>query len=81
MPVTQDAPAAAVAVAGPQPAPPPPDPLAFFRLRPIRAARVSEVSETTAAAPVPCVRSPAQSLMAMSALIFSSRLPGDQPRF
>ncbi len=38
---------------GPQPAPPPPDPLAFFRLRPIRAARVSEVSETTAAAPVP----------------------------
>lgn len=30
-----------------------PDPLAFFRLKPIRAARVSEISETTAAAPVP----------------------------
>lgn len=30
-----------------------PDPTAFFRLKPIRAARVSEVSETTAAAPVP----------------------------
>ncbi len=30
-----------------------PDPMAFFRLKPIRAARVSEVSETTAAAPVP----------------------------
>lgn len=30
-----------------------PDPSAFFRLKPIRAARVSEVSETTAAAPVP----------------------------
>jgi len=29
------------------------DPLAFFRLRPIRPARVSEISETTAAAPVP----------------------------
>src|SRR5689334_10725455 len=29
------------------------DPLAFFRLKPVRAARVSEVSETTAAAPVP----------------------------
>ena len=26
---------------------------AFFRLKPLRAARVSEVSETTAAAPVP----------------------------
>ena len=31
----------------------PPDPMTFFRLKPIRAARVSEVSETTAAAPVP----------------------------
>ncbi len=31
----------------------PPDPLALFRLKPIRVARVSEVSETTAAAPVP----------------------------
>lgn len=30
-----------------------PDPMSFFRLKPIRAARVSEVSETTAAAPVP----------------------------
>jgi aspartate/methionine/tyrosine aminotransferase len=30
-----------------------PDPLAFFRLKSIRAARVSEISETTAAAPVP----------------------------
>lgn len=30
-----------------------PDPLALFRLKPIRAARVSEISETTAAAPVP----------------------------
>ncbi|RPJ02206.1 MAG: hypothetical protein EHM39_02255, partial [Chloroflexi bacterium] len=30
-----------------------PDPMALFRLRPVRAARVSEVSETTAAAPVP----------------------------
>jgi aspartate/methionine/tyrosine aminotransferase len=30
-----------------------PDPLNFFRLKPIRAARVSEISETTAAAPVP----------------------------
>ena len=30
-----------------------PDPLTFFRLKPIRAARVSEISETTAAAPVP----------------------------
>ncbi len=30
-----------------------PDPLALFRLKPVRAARVSEVSETTAAAPVP----------------------------
>jgi aspartate/methionine/tyrosine aminotransferase len=30
-----------------------PDPSAFFRLKPVRAARVSEVSETTAAAPVP----------------------------
>ena len=30
-----------------------PDPMALFRLKPIRAARVSEVSETTAAAPVP----------------------------
>ena len=30
-----------------------PDPIALFRLKPIRAARVSEVSETTAAAPVP----------------------------
>ena len=29
------------------------DPLAFFRLKSIRAARVSEISETTAAAPVP----------------------------
>lgn len=29
-----------------------PDPLAFFRLKPIQAARVSEISETTAAAPV-----------------------------
>jgi aspartate/methionine/tyrosine aminotransferase len=29
------------------------DPNALFRLKPIRAARVSEVSETTAAAPVP----------------------------
>lgn len=33
--------------------PPPSDPSAFFRLKPLRAARVSEVSETTAAAPVP----------------------------
>ncbi len=33
--------------------PPQPDPLSFFRLKPIRAARVSEISETTAAAPVP----------------------------
>lgn len=31
----------------------PTDPMALFRLKPIRAARVSEVSETTAAAPVP----------------------------
>ncbi len=30
-----------------------PDPMALFRLKPVRAARVSEVSETTAAAPVP----------------------------
>ncbi len=30
-----------------------PDLLGFFRLKPVRAARVSEVSETTAAAPVP----------------------------
>ena len=30
-----------------------PDPAACFRLKPIRAARVSEVSETTAASPVP----------------------------
>jgi aspartate/methionine/tyrosine aminotransferase len=30
-----------------------PDPLTFFRLKPIRAARVSEISETTAAASVP----------------------------
>jgi hypothetical protein len=30
-----------------------PDPIAPFRLKTIRAARVSEVSETTAAAPVP----------------------------
>lgn len=30
-----------------------PDPMTVFRLKPIRAARVSEVSETTAAAPVP----------------------------
>ena len=30
-----------------------PDPLAFFRLKPIRAARVSEISETTTAAPIP----------------------------
>lgn len=30
-----------------------PDPTALFRLKPIRVARVSEVSETTAAAPVP----------------------------
>ncbi len=30
-----------------------PDPLAFFRLKPIRVARVSEIGETTAAAPVP----------------------------
>ncbi len=30
-----------------------PEPIALFRLKPIRAARVSEVSETTAAAPVP----------------------------
>ncbi len=29
------------------------DPLAFFHLKPVRAARVSEISETTAAAPVP----------------------------
>jgi aspartate/methionine/tyrosine aminotransferase len=29
------------------------DPLTFFRLKPIRAARVSEISETTSAAPVP----------------------------
>ncbi len=29
------------------------DPLTFFRLKPIRVARVSEISETTAAAPVP----------------------------
>ena len=32
---------------------PQPDPLVYFRLKPIRAARVSEISETTAAAPVP----------------------------
>src|SRR4030042_6972923 len=32
---------------------PQPDPLTFFRLKPIRVARVSEISETTAAAPVP----------------------------
>ncbi|MBL8134449.1 MAG: hypothetical protein JNL42_21490, partial [Anaerolineae bacterium] len=31
----------------------PTDPSALFRLKPLRAARVSEVSETTAAAPVP----------------------------
>jgi aspartate/methionine/tyrosine aminotransferase len=30
-----------------------PDPPVFFRMKPIRAARVSEISETTAAAPVP----------------------------
>lgn len=30
-----------------------PDPLTFFRMKPIRAARVSEISETTAAASVP----------------------------
>ena len=30
-----------------------PDPLTFFRLKPIRVARVSEISETTATAPVP----------------------------
>src|SRR5512135_2090835 len=30
----------------------PADPLAYFRLKPIRSARVSEISETTAAAPV-----------------------------
>src|SRR5260221_14229557 len=30
-----------------------PDPLAFFRLKQIRVARVSEISEATAAAPVP----------------------------
>jgi aspartate/methionine/tyrosine aminotransferase len=30
-----------------------PDPLSFFRLKPIRVARVSEISETTSAAPVP----------------------------
>ena len=30
-----------------------PDPLTFFRLKPIRVARVSEISETTSAAPVP----------------------------
>jgi len=30
-----------------------PDPLTYFRLKPIRAARVSEISETTAAASVP----------------------------
>ena len=30
-----------------------PDPLVYIRLKPIRAARVSEISETTAAAPVP----------------------------
>ena len=30
-----------------------PDPLTFFRLKPIRAARVSEISETTTASPVP----------------------------
>ncbi|MGD0750610.1 MAG: pyridoxal phosphate-dependent aminotransferase [Anaerolineales bacterium] len=30
-----------------------PDPLTFFRLKPIRAARVSEISETTSAASVP----------------------------
>jgi aspartate/methionine/tyrosine aminotransferase len=30
-----------------------PDPLTYFRLKPIRAARVSEISETTTAAPVP----------------------------
>ena len=29
------------------------DPLSFFQLKPIRGARVSEISETTAAAPVP----------------------------
>jgi aspartate/methionine/tyrosine aminotransferase len=29
------------------------DPMTFFRLKPIRAARVSEISETTAAAPIP----------------------------
>ncbi|MEW5717432.1 MAG: pyridoxal phosphate-dependent aminotransferase, partial [Chloroflexota bacterium] len=29
------------------------DPLSFFRVKPIRVARVSEISETTAAAPVP----------------------------
>ena len=32
---------------------PQPDPLAFFRLKQIRVARVSEISEATAAAPVP----------------------------
>ncbi len=31
---------------------PSPDPLTYFRLKPIRSARVSEISETTAAAPV-----------------------------
>ena len=30
-----------------------PDPLAYFHLKPIRVARVSEISETTSAAPVP----------------------------
>ncbi|MBN1563572.1 MAG: pyridoxal phosphate-dependent aminotransferase [Anaerolineae bacterium] len=33
--------------------PHPPDPMALFRLKSVRAARVSEVSETTAAAPIP----------------------------
>ena len=37
----------------PQPMPTQPDPLTFFRLKPIRAARVSEISETTSAASVP----------------------------
>ena len=44
---------ASAGVAQRRPLNPMPGRLAFFRLKPIRAARVSEISETTAAAPVP----------------------------
>lgn len=49
----QPPPAAANSHQNAQPPRSQPDPRRFLRLKPIRAARVSEVSETTAAAPVP----------------------------